>query len=699
MQQARLSQKIVRFGVFEVNLDAVELRKAGVKLKIQDQPFQILSLLLERRGEIVTREELQQQLWPDGTFVDFEHGVNTAVKKIREVLGDDADSPRFVETVPRRGYRFIASIDGPGPPPQLPEISEPHPSSPRRRTLIVCGLLAVALAALVTWRVIDPGRAAPKMRDMVQLTFNGCCPEPELTHSLQSDGKRIYFSDASLKLSNVSVKGGQREQISTDLQSAAVLLHLSPDGSTFLVRDFFGSEGGSESPLWLVPAGGGAPRRLGDIEAHAAAWSPDGQTIAFSHGESLYLCDSRAQNQRKISTFTGRPVWIRWSPDGRTIRFTLRDNKSGSAKLWETDLQGSAHPLLATWKPDVFVCCGVWAPSGDYFFLSDHDGSPQVWSLRKASLFSRRVEPTRVTIPGTGTFVSLAASPTENKLFVLGRRAIPEIFAVDPVTKQAKQLVPNLVPVGMNFSADGKWTTFVQHHEEKSELWSARADGTGLVQLTEPPLQPYMPVSSPDGSRIAFVGKLPDQPYKVYWVPSQGGALHALSSEVIHQVDPGWLPDGQSIIFGEPPNSWVQSDKPKAIYISNLKTQQTSKVPGSDGWFSPRVSPDGRYLCAMSLDFKKLGLFDFRDGKWRNFTENELIDGPFWSRDSKTVYFTNGSDQLWKVRVADGHKEQVMVFSSIFPSSSCLPHGFTPDGLVIFSCFGRNPDIYALNLE
>src|SRR5579885_209926 len=112
--------RIVRFGVFELDLNAGELRKSGVKLRLQGQPFQVLSVLLDRAGEVVSREELQQKLWPADTFVDFDHSLNTAINKVREVLGDSASSPRFVETLARRGYRFIAPVqkDTPTPVPE-----------------------------------------------------------------------------------------------------------------------------------------------------------------------------------------------------------------------------------------------------------------------------------------------------------------------------------------------------------------------------------------------------------------------------------------------------------------------------------------------------------------------------------------------------------------------------------------------------
>jgi cholera toxin transcriptional activator len=108
--QGNPSGRIVRFGVFELDLAAGELRKNGVKLRLQEQPFQVLALLLERAGDVVTREELRQKLWPADTFVDFDHSLNTAVNKLRETLGDSASSPRYIETLSRRGYRFLAPV-------------------------------------------------------------------------------------------------------------------------------------------------------------------------------------------------------------------------------------------------------------------------------------------------------------------------------------------------------------------------------------------------------------------------------------------------------------------------------------------------------------------------------------------------------------------------------------------------------------
>src|SRR5215470_15606547 len=156
MERAIQNAQVIRFATFEVDLRAGELRKGGLKLKFSGQPFQVLAILLERPGDVVTREELQKRLWPD-SFVDVEHNLNTAVNKIREVLGDSAESPRFVETLPRRGYRFIGELERPVEPAVPVLTVKPDRDSQSRQAWLkiaagVVAILVVALAAVVAYR-------------------------------------------------------------------------------------------------------------------------------------------------------------------------------------------------------------------------------------------------------------------------------------------------------------------------------------------------------------------------------------------------------------------------------------------------------------------------------------------------------------------------------------------------------------------
>jgi DNA-binding winged helix-turn-helix (wHTH) protein len=199
----------IRFGIFEVDLQSGELRKQGYKVKLQEQPFQVLVMLLERPGEVVTREELQKKLWPADTFVDFERGLNRAINKLREALGDDADSPRFIETLPRRGYRFVAPVETAGAregetagrnrltlvPPDLPHEVENTVSTaaaPRRQVLpwAAAGVLAV-IALFGYWK---PWRAPQSVVDrpfsQLDLDFG---PDEFSEPAISPDGRRIVF--------------------------------------------------------------------------------------------------------------------------------------------------------------------------------------------------------------------------------------------------------------------------------------------------------------------------------------------------------------------------------------------------------------------------------------------------------------------------------------------------------------------------
>ncbi|MGH9453947.1 MAG: winged helix-turn-helix domain-containing protein, partial [Terriglobia bacterium] len=182
MKSENNSTQLLRFGVFEADLNSGEVYKSGRRLKLQDQPFQVLAALLERPGELVTREELQKKLWPGDTFVDFDSGLNRAINKIREVLDDSAESPRFVETLPRRGYRFIAPVEPVPDPPagdraQSPSVEPPGVEPGEGKThgwrwgvpLTVLGIAAAVALSMAAWRS-RPARHLPvRIRSIVVL--------------------------------------------------------------------------------------------------------------------------------------------------------------------------------------------------------------------------------------------------------------------------------------------------------------------------------------------------------------------------------------------------------------------------------------------------------------------------------------------------------------------------------------------------
>ena len=345
-----VARQRVHFGSFELDVHASELYKHGLKLKLQGHPIQILAMLLERPGELITREEIQQKLWPreSETFVDFEHGLNTAVRKLRQALGDEAETPQYIETLPRRGYRFVGEVaketpaqTGKGDETQISAqnrganlgqaAEERHV---RKRRLYRPVLVVLALAGLLALGVIGLRYVRGDPNGIVvtgtrQLTHSGALGHitgtSETYGSVQTDGRRVYYTVTLEKpLRYVSVNGGEEAWLPSPVANP-LILHISPDGATLIVRDILGDAGRSEGPLWLVETNGGAARRLGDIEAQDAAFAPDGKSIVVAMGQALYLTDTQGTAPVKLVDVAGRAFWPRWSPDGERLRFSVED--------------------------------------------------------------------------------------------------------------------------------------------------------------------------------------------------------------------------------------------------------------------------------------------------------------------------------------------------------------------------------------
>ena len=204
---------VCHFGVFELDLRAGELRKNGVKLRLQEQPYQVLLKLIEHHGGIVSREELRSTLWHEDTFVDFETGLNTAIKRLRETLGDSADNPTFIETVPRRGYKFIATVERPkGEESGIPGPSTPQGSSAKsflRRSAFIAGVVVIVLICAAVWRSQPQ---PPTVTNIVRITNDGKAKNP--LNPPVTDGVHLYFTEGmpyttGSGIAQVSAGGGE----------------------------------------------------------------------------------------------------------------------------------------------------------------------------------------------------------------------------------------------------------------------------------------------------------------------------------------------------------------------------------------------------------------------------------------------------------------------------------------------------------
>lgn len=717
MEQTLHSSRLVRFGVFEVDLQAGELRKSGVKLKLTGQPFQVLTILLEHPGEVVTREELQKQLWPD-TFVDAEHNLNTAINKIREALGDSAENPRVVETVPRRGYRFIGQIRQEAVAATIPPSRAVPPVNWRKWSIwiAVMGFAALAFIAAV-YRSRPPLPRPPRILRYTRLT-NDALPKVVLNFpwliQLLTNGPSIYFSHAasaldSRALSEIPSSGAADGSTSSIWASfeGPIPTGISPDGSQLLATG--GVIQQWDRPLWVVSLPSGTSRRLGAVVGHDASWSPDGRTIVFAKNDELYRTDIDGSTAQKVATLpSGFATFIRWSPDGTRLRFTATDNFANptSSSLWEISSGGAdLHRLIPAWGDShPQECCGNWTADGKYFvFQATRGAVTGIWAIREdlrssATAISRPVQLTS----GPIRFTNPLPSKDGKRIFAIGEQLRGELTRFDLKSQRFVRYLSGISAEQLNFPRDGQWVTYVTYPE--SVLWKSRIDGTQRQQLTVPPLQAAEPRWSPNGQQIVFCGWMPGEKPHLYLIRAEGGSPEAITASSAAQPAEGgpiWSSDGNSVIFFEVNDLGL--DRTTRILVLDLHTRQVSVLPGSEGLYSPRWSPDGRYVVAITVDYQKLMLFDFQAQKWSELANGSSLGWPEWSSDSKNVFYIHDKPLVYsRVNINDHKVEPVANLEQtrgLNAGRFWSYYGVAPDGSPLFLRNTGIQEIYALDVD
>ena len=556
---------------------------------------------------------------------------------------------------------------------------------------------AVLLAALASAGWFFWPRAVPKVVALKQITRDG-----HYKDRLVTDGSRIYFTEFSgghMVLAQASASGGETFPIPVPLQNIN-LWGVSPDRSSLLISEF---SGGAPSKFWSLPLPAGSPRRLDGIVAKEAAWSADGSQMTFSVGLDLYLADPDGNHARKIHSFYDFPGDLRFSPDGRRLRFTLRVPGRNAASLWEIGTDGSnLHPLFPRWKPEAIQCCGAWTQDGRYYVyqVQAPAGTMDLWAVADRSRMFGRNEPVQLT-NGPVWYLNPTPSPEGNRIFANGVLMQGELVRYEP---KSQQFVPFLAGVSAgeaDFSPDGQWIVYVRYPE--LTLWLSRVDGSQLTQLTYWPVYATLPRWSPDGKQIAFVGTVNGKPWKILLIPAQGGAPQEILSQDREESDPTWSPDGTQITFGRPSYG---IDLGLDIQTFDIKTRKASSIPGSKGMFSPRWSPDGRYLAALTSDFKTLMRFDFTTQKWSEWIRSEdgTVGYPVWARDSKSVYierFFGSEPSMHTLKLGESQSQKFLLWNDLhrFAGMWGTWSGVTPDGSVLAVRDVSSHEIYALDLQ
>jgi Tol biopolymer transport system component/DNA-binding winged helix-turn-helix (wHTH) protein len=603
-------RQVVRFGIFEVDLQRRELYRGGVKTKLRDQSFLLLTALLERPRELVTRDELRNKLWPSDTFVDFDHSLNAAIKRLRDALGDDPDNPRFIETVPKRGYRFLAPVDAPSS--GHPETANPRPGGTvgrlfRSPVLAVVLLVSTLVVGFGVMRYVVGTRALakPPLRIVPLTTYPGA----EFDPAFSGDGEQVAFvwDGNTVDRTDVYVK---RIGIDPPLQlthgGGFVCCPRWTSDNRFIAFERCSSE---NTGIYLVPALGGQERRLRNaVGCNGLSWSPKEQLLVFSDKSSpstpwALFRMSLDDLQPHQLTFPPddvvgdhNPVF---SPNGETVAFT-RIVGEGATDVYTVPLSGGVARRLTFDKTNLEGVAWT-ADAKDLIFSSRRDGSQSLWVAPADG-----GEPKRLPLGGA-VASNPAISRQGNRLSYRQGYVHPDLWALDISGRAARQgqakrfLSSATYNNAPKFSPDGKKLAFASRRSGDMEIWTCDVkDCSQPQQLTFLRSLSGTPRWSPDGQRISFESR-PGGHSQIFVVSATGGKPLPLTDGKFEDKVSSWSPDGTFIYFAS----------------NRSGASQIWKIAAASGKPS-QVTQHGGFVAFESSDAKFLYYIkDDRPGVWR----------------------------------------------------------------------------------
>lgn len=694
----------LRFGVFELDPDSGELRKQGMKIRLQGQPVRILALLLERPGEVITRQELQEKLWPADTFVDFEQGLNSAIKRLRAALDDNSDTPRFIETLPRRGYRFIGSLsNGAGPKGGITRVQTVKSLHWLWRAgILATAVLTIGAAVFIArhWQSID----SPRQRALTRITFD---PGLQIGATWSPDGRFLAYSSnrgAKFDIWVQQVAGGYPVQV-THGPGQNWQPNWSPDGKYIAFR--------SERPdggLYVVPAlgGPGLERRVSSF-GYYPCWSPDSSKILFQTSrwspqgwDSFYLAGLDGSPPRQIlgEVLKRNHLYARsaaWYPDGKRITFwvwnfsgavyadqvsfwtvtianqEVRKTELGpelAAQLHDVSLRGQPE-----WEDDLRF---RWAPSGDaLYFERTLRGAKNLWKLT--------VDPVTLRATAIERLTTDADLDMEFALSMDGRRLAftaenPNrgvwLFPFDPIRGRLMGEGKPVTSTGVEASVsaltrDGTKLVYAAMRAGRWELWDkSLVDGQERPIIADDNLRGF-PTWSPDGRFLAYWHIVPSINREQLFIWSADSRTETPASPA---SDPGphwthiafdWSSDGKYLLDSEVSTTTQMAEvwlRPAtAIGNSSDKPRKLASDPTRNLW-QPHFSPDRKWIVIEGERLTPIGddsrLFII-PGSGGELTplistdepDNQLHwdDKPRWSPDGKTLYFLSDRSGLFNI--------------------------------------------------
>ena len=669
---------ILRFGVFELDRDAMELRRQGVPIRLQEQPLQVLVALVERPGEIVTREELQARIWGRDTFVDFEQSLNKAVNRLREALHDEAGQPRYVETVPRRGYRFIAPVTGLAieqPPALHNSVSTVAPGKPalsgKRIALLalLAAFVAVALgvAAVLLGRNLEKPRPV-ETRHMASAAY--CCP------TLSRDGKLLaYVSGAGSGVIHIWVQqtaGGQAIQV-TRGADGEIGPDFSPDGTHIA----FVSGSGN---IYIAPTLSGEAKLVSKAYGGYPRFSPDGDKILYWEGNKAMTVsvdggEPTPLNVNRDFLVHRRPLW---SPDGDAILFygVSKREPDKPDELWEAPLVGGEARSVALPGPEQGaetdpVHAWIRGKDGSEWILYSV-AKGQVWQLFRMRMSAQGQLSGMPELLTSGTMgLAYGLSVSEDGRLVYATRTFTDSIYEIPTDSRGRKTGPTAqlpLPEGVDYqspslSRDGQWLAYDASVLGESNFIRLRDLASGADRLLDDrgrrPGEGGDTTISPDGSKVVFGrdcksgqfghdgGPLPCD----FLIPGAGGEPEQVCEFCSSR---GFSSDSSVVLIQKyNPNQTFQPPDSIAAIDLRSRTEKAFLSTSDRAVYHPYFSWDDHWVVfKMVLDQLKSQIMiapvrDVVPGKeaeWIAVTDGQYNDDkPQFSPDGNTVYFLSST--------------------------------------------------------
>jgi Tol biopolymer transport system component/DNA-binding winged helix-turn-helix (wHTH) protein len=674
---------IARFEDFEVKLETGEVWKAGRPLKVPDQPFKVLSALLERPGQIVTREELRQRIWPEKSFGDFDHAINLTMAKLRATLGDSADVPHLIETLPRRGYRFIAPLKEQSDSDPPPRKQAPTRTAGKKLWLIVVALALALLSAVTLLRIFPTlPKQSPTAGEIVPLVS---MPGLQGMPAISPDGSRVAFSYGGAPHPGIYVAliGGDKPlQLTNDEDDNYPT--WSPDGRQIAFERFRQSD--RQKSLYVIPALGGSERRVYTVSApkwepcNRMDWSPDGSSLIFSEAVDngnkgrLSLLSLADRTARPLTSPSNQqtdcaPVF---SPNGATVAFTRSPLSGFLSDLFIIQVAGGQPVRLTTGNSGGTP---TWTHDGsEIIFASPAKGLRGLWRISASGGTPQRVA-------GPGDAIEPSISRRGNELAYQALKWPGTIWRLDLKDERHALAPPVRLLSGRGFvgrpsySPDGKKVAFESDRMGYSDVWMCDSDGFNCSQLTDLHGTSGTARWSPNGHYISFESITQDY-YQLGVVEVPDGTPQILATfPGVNNGAPNWSRDGEWIYF-------YSSHDPGAY--------QLWKMP-SKGGPPVRVTTNGGVYAIESMDRRFLYYAKFAEpGIWKKSLESGQdsrlpINIGWWSAWDVArggIYFVNTdfppNGRIEFFDFAQGHSTPIFAFEKPFPLNGGL--AMSPDG-------------------